>query len=1084
MSISKYHRRVYALTVLGILLVSTLAITYNIRHVGGAGEWWNPDWKYRKTITINHLKVNATLTDFPVLISLTDPDLASKAQNDGRDIVFTDSSLVKLDHEIESYDHSMGKLIAWVQANVSSTLDTVLQMYYGNPSASNQQNPTGVWDSNYVMVQHLSEAGNPTSSPSPWHQYEGNPILNGSTDGFGSAIYDGDSGIYHYYCSWGSILHYTSLNGKTGWTADPLNPMLTGNSEGVPAVWKENGVWYMLYRYGGPDKIGLANSTDASHWTRYEGNPVINVGSFCDPWGVIKVGSTYYLWVNDGYGGSGRGAELHTSTDLIHWTADTNAIFSGGRYCVFPFKYGAYYYMLVPHYTTGSYGEIELYRCSNPTFYAAQREFLGIIVPTGPAGSWWQYRHDTPCVLTDTIYRDTFAASNNELWMYYSSTPDSGGKWWTGMCIEQNMTDALTRFTPQTPSLILDSTSNHNNGVPNGGLTMNVSGIIDGGDSFDGSNDYIDCGNNSTLKGMGTLTVEIWIKPNAIGGSGAAVLSKWASWTSGSYIMFWGGSGNIGWGVINQAGSSGQISGGPALAIGQWQHLVGVYNGTHVSLYRNASIAGTPGAFTGTLMSENTPCYVGRYTTPYFNGIADEVRISNVSRSASWITTEYNNQGSPSTFYSVGTEENAPSNFTLTVTIVGQGSVNLNAAGPYNYGDTVQLTALPDAGWSFKYWSGALSGSANPATIVMDSNKSVTAYFNYPKLYVSPALTEKALGDVGSTFDVQVKIEDVKDMWGFDFRLEWDSSLLTLSGVEYNSSLDATWGYGNWFAAMDINGSGFYQLAAVSLTAGFNSTGPQALATLTFRVEDPHSNFPLETLMHFVTHKLSNSQWKPIGHTFENGTYRMREATKPALNLIPTTKTCRKYGETFTVAVNLSNGFNVTDFEFEIDFNTTLLDYSGVTWNAWSTGNLVVDEVNGKITGDTAGSALNGAHTLMTVEFTTTLYRIWKSIPGWVNDQNGKIFIQAANLSYPGALKLSYVKDGLNEINVGSDVTYTFSPIQGDIDNDGNVGIFDLRTVAAYYDQQNSTYNLTGDPTIDIFDLVIIASNFGYTYIP
>ena len=105
---------------------------------------------------------------------------------------------------------------------------------------------------------------------------------------------------------------------------------------------------------------------------------------------------------------------------------DTNAIFAGGRYCVFPFKYGAYYYMLVPHYTTGPYGEIELYRCSSPTFYASQRQYLGIVVPTGPAGSWNQYRHDTPCVLTDTIYRDTFMAANNELWMYYASTPDSG----------------------------------------------------------------------------------------------------------------------------------------------------------------------------------------------------------------------------------------------------------------------------------------------------------------------------------------------------------------------------------------------------------------------------------------------------------------------------------------------------------------------------------------------------------------------------------------------------------------------------------------------------------------------------------
>ena len=38
------------------------------------------------------------------------------------------------------------------------------------------------------------------------------------------------------------------------------------------------------------------------------------------------------------------------------------------------------------------------------------------------------------------------------------------------------------------------------------------------------------------------------------------------------------------------------------------------------------------------------------------NGALDEVRISNIVRSAAWISTEYNNQSSPSTFYSVSSD--------------------------------------------------------------------------------------------------------------------------------------------------------------------------------------------------------------------------------------------------------------------------------------------------------------------------------------------------------------------------------------------------------------------------------------------
>ena len=205
---------------------------------------------------------------------------------------------------------------------------------------------------------------------------------------------------------------------------------------------------------------------------------------------------------------------------------------------------------------------------------------------------------------------------------------------------------------------------------------------------------------------------------------------------------------------------------------------------------------------------------------------------------------------------------------------------------------------------------------------------------------------------------------------------------------------------------------------------------------------------------------------------------------KPALNIIPTTKTCRMYNETFIVNIDVTTESNITDFEFELDFNTTLLDYSNINWSAWGTGTVTVDEMGGKLTGHTWGSMISGSQTLVSLRFNATLHHIWKNLAGWVNDQNGKIFIQAANLSYPGPVKLRYERGGSNEINVGPDSTYTFSPIQGDVDNSGLVDIFDLRTVAAYYDQGNATYNLTGDSIIDIFDLVIIGVNYNYKYNP
>lgn len=121
-------------------------------------QWWSPYWQYRRTITIDHTKVAGELTDFPVLIEITDGSLAGKAQLDGDDFVFTDENNTKLDHQIELYDGATGHLIAWVKVpHLSSATDTVLYLYYGNPNCTSQQNPTGVWDANYKLVMHLNE---------------------------------------------------------------------------------------------------------------------------------------------------------------------------------------------------------------------------------------------------------------------------------------------------------------------------------------------------------------------------------------------------------------------------------------------------------------------------------------------------------------------------------------------------------------------------------------------------------------------------------------------------------------------------------------------------------------------------------------------------------------------------------------------------------------------------------------------------------------------------------------------------------------------------------------------------------------
>ena len=117
-------------------------------------------WHYRKQITIGHTNIPQDLANFPVLVSTVDTDLQEKAQPNGDDILFMNNTgfATRLNYEIEQYDGSLGKLIAWVNiTQLSSNEDTTFYMYYGNPTTLSQQNPEKTWDSNYVAVWHFGE---------------------------------------------------------------------------------------------------------------------------------------------------------------------------------------------------------------------------------------------------------------------------------------------------------------------------------------------------------------------------------------------------------------------------------------------------------------------------------------------------------------------------------------------------------------------------------------------------------------------------------------------------------------------------------------------------------------------------------------------------------------------------------------------------------------------------------------------------------------------------------------------------------------------------------------------------------------
>ncbi len=80
-------------------------------------------------------------------------------------------------------------------------------------------------------------------------------------------------------------------------------------------------------------------------------------------------------------------------------------------------------------------------------------------------------------------------------------------------------------------------------------------------------------------------------------------------------------------------------------------------------------------------------------------------------------------------------------NYRLNVSVQGQGSVVKDPGdGPYIQDAVVKLKAVPEEGWRFSGWSGALKSSFEEGTVVMGDNKNlkakfekITAYtFNFP----------------------------------------------------------------------------------------------------------------------------------------------------------------------------------------------------------------------------------------------------------------------------------------------------------------------------------------------------------------
>ncbi|MCX5632205.1 MAG: LamG domain-containing protein [Phycisphaerae bacterium] len=168
---------------------------------------------------------------------------------------------------------------------------------------------------------------------------------------------------------------------------------------------------------------------------------------------------------------------------------------------------------------------------------------------------------------------------------------------------------------------VFDGSVSRNNGAINGGCTL-AAGFTNGAINFNGSSGFINIGNPSQLNFTNRVTIGARIKVNSFNNSSANVISKGSTWS-----LQRSGSTNF----VEFVCASGTVIGTKNVNDGLWHSIVGVYNGSTLSLYFDG-VLDTSNSVTGNMSADTSPVYIGANSAQanrYFNGLIDEVRVYN-----------------------------------------------------------------------------------------------------------------------------------------------------------------------------------------------------------------------------------------------------------------------------------------------------------------------------------------------------------------------------------------------------------------------------------------------------------------------
>lgn len=407
----------------------------------------------------------------------------------------------------------------------------------------------------------------------------------------------------------------------------------------------------------------------------------------------------------------------------------------------------------------------------------------------------------------------------------------------------------------------------------------------------------------------------------------------------------------------------------------------------------------------------------------------------------------------------------------------------------------------------FYYWkiNGVTYASGlNPVDLgTMTGPIAGTAYYaNKTKIFMDPPSHTETAPAYCHEFDVKVYASNFDanrkdangypfDIYGFDFVIAWNPSLLELKSVVLN--LDAFFAPNSYFVGINKidNVAGTYHLVATVKGNFTGFTGTKAMFTMRFHViYDPCYPNIASTAVYFTTLILSNhlgqSIWPELGYT--NAGYTI-SALQPMLDIKSrsdgthvVTVHKNEPQSFFDVDVFLLNGVKVHDFYVEVNFNPAQIQADSVvianylkppyvTYAWWY--NNAIGRVYVSVAQDSSVPLQNGTGLLFTIKFKAIAAIYYKTGGPWV--LSSLITINYAYLSC--FCPNSYYQETTTGALGFTAATYVYNPLPGDLNFDGVVNVLDLQLVVDNWCTGN--YDVVTDGHTDLWDLVFVALRFG-----